>query len=104
MRDTPTPLWQEDHISQVPALQLLQNLGWTYLTPAEALKLRGGKESRVLLTGVLAPKLRELNRIRFKGEEHPFSEGNIATAIQALEDLPTDGLARTSEKVYHLLR
>ena len=64
--DSATPLWQEDHISQVPALQLLQNLGWTYLTPVEELKLRGGKESRAVLTGILAPKLRDLNRIRFK--------------------------------------
>jgi len=102
--DSATPLWQEDHISQVPALQLLQNLGWTYLTPAQALRLRGGKESRVLLTGILAPKLRDLNRIRFKGEEWPFAEGNIATGVQALEDIPIDGLVRTSEKVYDLLR
>jgi type I restriction enzyme R subunit len=104
MTNFPTPLWQEDHISQVPALLLLQNLGWTYLTPAEALKFRAEKRSRVLLTGILAPKLRELNRIRYKGEQHPFSEGNIATAIQALEDIPIDGLIRTSEKVYDLLR
>ena len=27
------PLLKEDHVSQVPALQLLQNLGWQYLTP-----------------------------------------------------------------------
>lgn len=99
-----TPLWQEDHISQVPALQLLRNLGWTYLAPAEALKLRGEKKSRVLLTGILAPKLRELNQIRYKAEEHPFSEGNIASAIQSLEDMPIDGLVRTSEKIYDLLR
>ena len=26
-----TPSFQEDHISQLPALQLLQNLGYTYL-------------------------------------------------------------------------
>ena len=31
-----TPSFIEDHISQIPALQLLQNLGYTYLTPAEA--------------------------------------------------------------------
>lgn len=30
------PSFLEDHISQVPALQLLQNLGWQYLTPEEA--------------------------------------------------------------------
>ena len=44
-----------------------------------------------------------MNRIRFKREEHPFSEGNVATAIQAFEDIPIDGLVRTSEKVYDLL-
>ena len=27
------PSFLEDHISQIPALQLLQNLGWKYLTP-----------------------------------------------------------------------
>jgi hypothetical protein len=43
------PSFQEDHISQVPALQLLQNLGWQYLAPDEALELRGGKRSNVLL-------------------------------------------------------
>lgn len=26
-------LWKEDHISQIPVLQLLGNLGWGYLTP-----------------------------------------------------------------------
>jgi type I restriction enzyme, R subunit len=104
MPDAATPLFKEDHISQVPALQLLQNLGWTYLTPDEALELRGGRASRVLLEGILAPQLRQINRIRFKSDEWPFSEGNIRTAIEALEDIPIDGLVRTSEKVYDLLR
>jgi hypothetical protein len=34
-----TPSFQEDHISQVPALQLLQNLGYTYLRPQEVSQL-----------------------------------------------------------------
>ncbi len=42
-----TPSFKEDHISQIPALQLLQNLGYTYLSPAEAEKFRGGKTSNV---------------------------------------------------------
>lgn len=81
-----------------PALALLINLGWEYLTPAEALELRGRRTARAVLTGVLAPKLRELNKIRFKGETWEFSEGNIQGAIQALEDLPYDGLVRTNER------
>lgn len=102
--DAARPHWREDEISQIPALALLINLGWEYLTPAEALELRGGRTARAVLTGVLAPKLRELNKIRFKGETWEFSEGNIQSAIQALEDLPFDGLVRTNERAYDLLR
>ena len=31
-----TPSFKEDHISQIPALQMLQNLGYIYLSPEEA--------------------------------------------------------------------
>jgi type I restriction enzyme R subunit len=30
------PGYKEDHISRIPALQMLINLGYTYLSPAEA--------------------------------------------------------------------
>jgi hypothetical protein len=49
-----TPSFQEDHISHVPALQLLQNLGYTYLSPQEVILRRRGRFSNVLLEGVLA--------------------------------------------------
>ena len=34
--------FKEDHISQIPALLMLEKFGYTYLTPDEALALRGG--------------------------------------------------------------
>lgn len=43
-----TPSFLEDHISQVPALQLLVKLGYTYLSPEEALAQRQGKAGQVL--------------------------------------------------------
>jgi type I restriction enzyme R subunit len=98
-----TPSFKEDHISQIPALQLLQNLGYTYLTPDEALSLRGGRVGSVLLEGILADQLRRINLIRFKGSEYPFSEGNIYSAVQTLKDVVYDGLVRTNEKLYDLL-
>jgi type I restriction enzyme R subunit len=97
------PSFLEDHISQIPALQLLVNMGWRYLSPAEALALRGGKPGNVLLEGVLVEQLRSLNRIRFKGAEHEFSEANIQSAVQAIKEVLYDGLVRTNEKVYDLL-
>ena len=97
------PDMREDAISQVPALHVLQNLGWQYLTSGEALELRGGRLSNVFLDGVLASWLREHNRVRYKGQDLPFTEGNILSAMQALKETPIDGLVRTNEHVYDLL-
>jgi type I restriction enzyme, R subunit len=97
------PAFLEDLISQIPALQVLMNLGYTYLTPVEALRLRGGRLSAVLLEPILEEQLKRINVIRFKGREFPFSEANIHTAIQALKDVQHDGLVRTNEKLYELL-
>lgn len=48
-----TPSYKEDHISQIPALQMLQKLGYQYLTPDEALQLRADKTTQVILEDVL---------------------------------------------------
>ena len=56
-----TPSFKEDHISQIPALQMLVNLGYTYLSPAEADRQRGGKTTNVLLEDVLRKQLKEIN-------------------------------------------
>ena len=56
-----TPSFKEDHISQIPALQMLVNLGYTYLSPAEAERQRGGKTSNVLLEDVLRKQLKKIN-------------------------------------------
>jgi type I restriction enzyme R subunit len=103
MTHNATPSATERTLSQIPALQLLMNLDWTYLTPDEANALRGGDRNRVLLAGILEEQLRALNVIRFKGETYPFSEGNIQAAVEALDDVLFDGLVRTSEKIYDLL-
>jgi type I restriction enzyme R subunit len=99
----PAPLLQEEHISQVPALQLLQNLGYTYLRPQEVFLERRGKLANVILEGVIEKQLRKLNRVKFKGREHAFSDASIQGAIQAARDIPIDGLIRTNEQVYDLL-
>ena len=101
--DDITPPTDEDRLSQIPALQLLQNLGYEYLTPERAMELRGGRESEVMLVGILQQQLQLINRIRFKGQEFAFSGGNIAAAIEALRDVLFDGLVQTNEKIYDLL-
>jgi type I restriction enzyme R subunit len=99
------PLFKEDHISQIPALQLLINMGYEYLTPEEAIKERGGKKSNVILEGILAKQLleMEINDIEYKGQKHKFSSSNIFGAIDALKNIRYDGLVRTNENIYDLL-
>ncbi len=98
-----TPNFQEAHISQLPAIRLLQQLGYAYLSPEEVYAERRAKRRHVLLEGVLTRQLKRLNTISFKGVDAAFSEENIAKAVEVLREIPFDGLVRTSEKVYDLL-
>jgi len=93
----------EDLSSLLPAVTLLEKLGYRYLTPSENLALRGGRTSKLILEDVLRQQLRKLNCITFKGKQYKFSEGNIQKAVQSLAGIPFDSLINTSEQVYDLL-
>ena len=94
----------EDHLSQIPALQLLITLGYTYLPPKEASKLRQQKRSTVLLEPILKAQLQRLNQITTRGQTHPFTEANIDDAIRRLKDEQFSGGLRTANQaIYDLL-
>ncbi len=95
--------FNEKYLSQIPALQLLVNLGFEYLPPEQALKARGGRLGNLLLEDVLRQQLKAINRIQYKGNEYLFSEENIQSAIQKLKSIKYDGLQKTSEAIYDLL-
>ena len=100
-----TPSFKEDHISQIPALQMLLKLGYTYLTPEEALHLRNGKTTNVLLEDVLRKQLKEINSIKLSStKESVFSDTNIENGIQALKELPmNEGYIAACEAAYNLI-
>lgn len=95
--------FSEKHLSQIPALQQLINLGYQYLPPAQAMTERGGRPSNVLLENILRDQLKKINRIRYKGGEYLFSEENIQSAIQKLKTIQYDGLQKTNEAIYDLI-
>lgn len=99
-----TPPFTEDAVSQLPALHLLQKLGWTLLTPAEALKLRGGRKGEVILRPVLEQQLASINEFEYRGHRYRFDRSAVEEGIRALTNLGDDGLTRTNEKVWELLR
>ena len=100
------PSFKEDHISQIPALQLLQKLGYTYLSPAEADKLRGGKTTNVLLEDILRKQLKEINsEKRISSTKSTYiSDANIENGIRALKELPmNEGYIAACETAYNLI-
>lgn len=98
-----TPSFKEDHISQIPALQMLQKLGYKYLSQEEALELRGNKTSNVILEKVLRKQLKEINSIRVSSTKTSlFTDANIEVGILALKDLPmNEGYIAASEVAYN---
>ena len=100
-----TPSYKEDHISQIPALQMLQKLGYQYLTPDEALQFRGDKTTQVILEDVLRKQLKEINSIKIGSKrEERFTSGNIEMGIRALKELPmNEGYINACETAYNLL-
>ncbi|MBF0479970.1 MAG: type I restriction endonuclease subunit R [Candidatus Omnitrophica bacterium] len=95
--------FNEKYLSQIPALQVLMNMGYTYLRPEEVMKERQGKYSNVILENVLRSQLKAINNINYKGGQYLFSEENIQSAIQKLKNIKFDGLLRTNENMYDLI-
>ena len=93
----------EKHLSQIPALQLLANVGYQILTPEEALRERQSRYSNVLLENILCEQLQKINRITYRGKEYHFSEANIQEAMQKIKNIKYDGLQKTNEAIYDLI-
>ena len=95
----------EKHQSQIPALQLLVAMGFTPLSPEEALRLRGGRLRNVTLDDVLADQLLQLNRFSHRGREYPFDLEDAHEAMRRLKPTPdrVKGLRGTNQDVYDTL-
>ena len=88
--------------SQKTAIELLQSMGYTYISPKDCETQRGSRY-HVLLKDILRGQLRKLNRYSYAGAENEFSAANIERAMEELDEPLTDGLVRTSEKIYDAL-
>ena len=97
------PVANEMSTSQRPAIEVLQKLGYKYISEEENKNLRNNILTDVIFKDTLAKKLNEINSYEYKGEKYKFSASTIGQAIKDLnEDLVT-GLISTNEKIYDLL-
>ncbi len=95
----------EKHQSQIPALQLLVALGFTPLSQAEAVRLRGGRLRNVVLDDVLADQLLKINSFTHRGRDYPFDLEDAHEAIRRLKPTPDrqKGLRGTNQHIYDTL-
>ncbi|HMQ11632.1 MAG TPA: HsdR family type I site-specific deoxyribonuclease [Oligoflexia bacterium] len=97
------PSYLEDAISQIPALQVLQNLGYTYLTEQEWLKQRKERLNHVLLEDILEKQLKKINRFEYRGQTIEANQSSIQEAVRAIKNVLDEGLVKTNQNVYDLL-
>jgi len=98
-----TANFDEARQSQLPFVEMLVNLGYTYLSCEEVLRLREGDTSKFLLKDIALASLMSINSYEHKGQEHKFSEKDVADAVDELENLPFEGLIDTSRQVYNMI-
>lgn len=97
------PSYLEKVQSQLPALQLLIQMGWKYLTPGQTAGLRDGRLGNAVLEPVLVEHIRNQGRYEFKGRVRPFTENAIQHAVQALKGFRATGATHQNEQAYDLL-
>lgn len=99
-----TPKFQEEYSAKLPALALMTNLGWSFLSPDEALAARSGKQDEVVLRQILRSELQK-RRFTFAGKTYPLSDKAIDNLIaEVCSPALNEGLLTANERLYnHLL-
>ena len=82
MTENRTPDTREEAAAKLPALHVLMAMGYIYVSPADALAMRGSERS-VLLKSILRARL-ERYRFDHRGASHPLSSGSIDEVIRTL--------------------
>ena len=83
--------WDEFHLAEDPAVELLQSLGYTYVPP-EDLERERQTFKEPILTGRLTQALKRLN---------PWlSESNLTMAVRAVTQVPAASLAEANQTLH----
>ncbi|HZF81338.1 MAG TPA: type I restriction endonuclease, partial [Rubrivivax sp.] len=94
-----SPISKEQHASHLPALHLLCNMGWNFLTTEQALAMRGGTRE-VMLRSRLVEVL-QTRRYEYKGQWYPLSSSGIEQVLRELSGLSlAEGLMAANERLY----
>lgn len=94
--------FDELNLSQKPALEVLEKLGYVLLNPVVADELRGSRYA-VILHSVLKTQLKAINEFDYRGKKNRFSDKNIEQAMLDIDEELSDGLVKTNERIYNTM-
>ncbi len=94
--------YNEQLISQTPAIEVLKSLGYEYISKDQCENKRGNLYN-VLLKDILRDQLIRINGYNYRGVDYKFNVGNIDKAIVDLDVPLNSGLVSTNEKIYNAL-
>ena len=89
--------------SQLPMVELLVALGYSYLSNDELIQQRGGDYSNYLLKYIATDSLMQINQYESGGQTFQFRREDITEAIDELENIQFEGLIDTSKNVYNMI-
>lgn len=99
---TTTPNSREQYSAHIPALHLLCNMGWHFLTTTQALELRGSTREVLLVPRLI--EVLQTRRYEYKGQWYPLSPGGLNQIVRELSALSlAEGLLPANERLYHKL-
>jgi type I restriction enzyme R subunit len=97
-----TPETKEEYSAKIPALQVLANLGWTYVSPTDCLSRRGSNRE-VLLKDELVRSLQS-RKFEWNGKQHHLSTNAIEHIVRELSSPGlNEGLLTANERIYDKL-
>ena len=89
--------------SQLPMVELLLALGYSYLPNNELMRQRGDDYSNYLLKDIAADSLMQINQYESGGQTFRFRQEDIIEAIDELENIQFEGLIDTSKNIYNMI-
>jgi type I restriction enzyme R subunit len=89
--------------SQLTLVEMLINMGYTYLSTSEQMRQRSNDPSYFLLKDTAREALMRINDYEHGGQTFKFSEKDIAEAVDELENIQYEGLVDTSKNVYNTI-
>ncbi len=96
---TAAPNSKEQYAAHLPALHLLCNLGWNFLTTAQALALRGSTREVILRSRLV--EVLQSRRYEYKGQWYPLSSSGIEQVVRELSAVSlAEGLLPANERLY----